>query len=110
MVGASAAGKHLPVRRLEEDSVYKEPLGDTAYLVRVYSQVAAATATVYVFVGFSWVVVLMDALSNRGRVGRLLLVIHVRAALYAAHVVEASAAVCKPAGGGVGGRGALYAV
>lgn len=35
-LAAAAAGKHLPVRPLEE-SVYKERLGDTAYLVRVYA-------------------------------------------------------------------------
>jgi hypothetical protein len=35
-LAAAAAGKHLPVRPLEE-SVYKERLGDAAYLVRAYA-------------------------------------------------------------------------
>jgi hypothetical protein len=35
-LAAAAAGKHLPVKPLEE-SVYQERLGDTAYLVRVYA-------------------------------------------------------------------------
>jgi hypothetical protein len=35
-LAAAAAGKHLPVRPLEEQ-VYKQRLGDTAYLVRVYA-------------------------------------------------------------------------
>lgn len=35
-MAAAAAAKHLPVKPLEE-ALYKERLGETAYLVRVYA-------------------------------------------------------------------------
>jgi hypothetical protein len=35
-LAAAAAGKHLPVKPLEEQ-VYKQRLGDTAFSVRVYA-------------------------------------------------------------------------